>query len=376
LPSTRFRHASLLVLAGFFLAWAARPCQADELVLRNLKVIRNCQITAVDIDGIRVDREIEGVISPISWDLVLRASLANEDAEKSASIKEFSQSIGVPLARLKTRFLANDRLGLLEPAEALHAAVKGRSTQDNLLALIGLMRGQIAAGKREHAVPFAIEAIRLHSTAKIPFSVVPGTPPAVDSLTGLFEELPAIWIDSDAAKEVWPGVEKQLNEFSTAGTADKGLNAVWLYGASLAIAAGETKKTEPLLAKVAGEANWAGNLIQSEIYLASDRAEQAAATLLTAAPQVPQASRCWLALVQAKARAKLMKPSEDNSALILELLNGPAFHALDQPELAAGCLEQAVALATRAEDSKMAQALKSELQRAFPQTVAARRVTK
>ena len=101
MPTNCVRLASLWVLPGLVLALAASPSDADELVLRNLKVIRNCQITSVDIDGVRVDRDIEGVGNSLSWDLILKASLTTPDAEKSAAIKEFSQSIGAPLASLK-----------------------------------------------------------------------------------------------------------------------------------------------------------------------------------------------------------------------------------------------------------------------------------
>lgn len=373
MPPTRVRLALPLILTGFCLVWGAGSSHADELVLRNLKVVRNCKIASVDVDGIRVDQEIDGLSNPLSWDLILRATLAEQDAEKSAAIKEFSQSVGAPLARLKARFIANDRLGLLEPAQTLYATLKGRATPDNLLALIGLMRGHIAQGTRERAVPFAIEALRLQNAAKMNFSVVPGKPPAVDSQTGLFEELPPVWLDPDAAKEAWRELEPQLDEQSFGGKAESNSDAVWVYAASLAIAGGDAKKGESILSKVSGQENWAVSLVQAELNFATDRVGQAAGILTTIAPKVSQSSRCWLALVQGKVTAKQMKPTDDNAALMLELLRGPALHAQDQPELAAGCLEQAIALTTIAEDSKSAQILKGELQRAFPLTVAARR---
>jgi predicted Zn-dependent protease len=189
----------------------------------------------------------------------------------------------------------------------------------------------------------------------------------------LFEELPPVWLDPDAAKEAWRELEPQLDEQSFGGKAESNSDAVWVYAASLAIAGGDAKKGESILSKVSGQENWAVSLVQAELNFATDRVGQAAGILTTIAPKVSQSSRCWLALVQGKVTAKQMKPTDDNAALMLELLRGPALHAQDQPELAAGCLEQAIALTTIAEDSKSAQILKGELQRAFPLTVAARR---
>lgn len=367
-----FRRLALIKLLVVIAVSAPFAAEADDLVLRNLRFVKNCRIETVDVDGIHLDREVDEHGKLLPWDLIHRVTQTTPDPEKTAAIATFQRTVGVPLAKLKARLHVADHHGGLAPAEELYQATQGRVSPDNALALVGLFRGNVARGRRELAVLPAVEYLRVAPQTTI--ALFPGKSPSIDPGTGLLGEMPALFIDSKNAPEAWPPVEAWLKEHEA--TASAGAK---IYAAALAIAAGQLEPAEAIIKgvpKTKPEDDWAKGLLECDLDIVRDRASTAASKLIALGSKVPSPFRSWHVLLQGRAMTKTVRPGDDVSSVLLNLLRAASKTEANEPELAAACLEQAIALASATGDKRTAESLKSELTRAFPKTIAAQRVGK
>ncbi|MEX2026554.1 MAG: hypothetical protein WEH44_04625, partial [Pirellulaceae bacterium] len=130
-----------------------RPASAaDRLILRNLELIADRTVTAVDDDGILLDKPLSAGNDRLTWDEIERGRVS---PDLQAEFNRLKDELGPPLFKLRQRMRIGDYAGLLAPAEELYPRFSPRQSQSAYLVCQSLMWGRLAAGQREAAVePF------------------------------------------------------------------------------------------------------------------------------------------------------------------------------------------------------------------------------
>src|SRR5690349_12003618 len=110
-----FRTVFLSSLIGCYLL-AAIGESADRLILRNLDIILDRTVTALDEDGLVLDAPRAGGGNRITWDEIERGKVALDQARFDALLSE----LGPPLYRIRQRLKIGDYVAASEPAELLY----------------------------------------------------------------------------------------------------------------------------------------------------------------------------------------------------------------------------------------------------------------
>ena len=188
------------VLTGFIFLVALLPCvvpqtvHADRIVLRNLEVITDKEVTGFDEDGVRFQ---DG--SQVSWD---RIESGRVSTDQQARFDQLLGQLGSHLYRIRQRLLTGDYRGLLTHAESVYPRYSDRRGETAYMVFQALVWSRLAAGQREGALEPYLRCYECLKESGDLAGRLPGDRrPLIDLETGLTPELPPIWFDTEAAKQ-------------------------------------------------------------------------------------------------------------------------------------------------------------------------------
>lgn len=342
--------------------FVSRLPAADRLILRNLDILTERTVTALDEDGLVLDGpRAAGGTSRITWDEVERGNIALDQPR----FDQLLEDLGPPLYRIRQRLKVGDYESLEGPAELLYPRFSERKGPTAYMVCQATMWSRLAAGKREAAVEPYLRCFEL-SRAGTARAGLPGERRLqFDAKTAMSPELLPIWFDPEAAKAALPGVQQAIREMTQPRP-----EGSYIYYASLALAAGEPAELERVLPSIRGDEPLAGAwrdilLAQQEVLSGSPGVRTQA--LRSALDTLPAACRpaalYWLGLAGLQ--------SADEDAIrdgILQLLTLPASYAAQHPDLAAAGLYHAAAALDKLKDDAAAAAVRHELTSRFGAT--------
>src|SRR4051794_28875506 len=99
-----FFRAAAPLIAVFACLLAATADSADRLILRNLDIITDRTVTALDEDGLILDAARANGSNRITWDEVERGKVAFDPTRFDALLAE----LGPPLYRIRQRLKIGD----------------------------------------------------------------------------------------------------------------------------------------------------------------------------------------------------------------------------------------------------------------------------
>jgi hypothetical protein len=324
-------HIVLPVLAACLGLWG-RPqrLHADRVILRNLTIISDRTVASFDDAGIVLDND-----QRIPWYEIEKATLA---PDKQAAFDKLLAELGEPLYRIRQRLVTADYEGLLQPAEALYPRYAPLATETAYLVVQAVMWGRLAAGQREQALAPYLRCLALLRANRGLAKSLPGDRRLqFDPETGLTPDLTPVWFDADAARAALPDVRPRIVELDRPRP-----DGVFIYYATLAIAAGDATAAEQGLAAIKLDHP---RLTELRAIVDAQREVQAGQPgvgvekLASIVGQLSTESRSlawyWLGL------SKLSQTAvEERQAGQLQLLRIPALAGRTQSELAAAALFQ------------------------------------
>jgi hypothetical protein len=346
------RSAAALFFAA---ALAGQSPAADRLILRNLDILTDRTVTALDEDGLVLDASRPGGAALITWDEVERGTIALDQAR----FDELLKSLGPPLYRIRQRLKIGDYEALAEPAELLYPRFAERQSQTAYMVCQATMWSRLADGRREAAVEPYLRSLELLRSGAAPASGLPGERQLpFEAKTGLSPDFLPVWFDADAAKAELAAVQQAIRR-----VAQPRPEGVYVYYASLALAAGETAEAQRVLPSIRGEdplcARWREILLAEQEVRSGSPGPNVAAlgeSLDSLPPVCRPAALYWLGLAGVQ--------SADEASIkdgILHLLAIAAAHPREQPELAAAGLYHAAAALDKLKDGPGAAAVRYEL---------------
>jgi hypothetical protein len=339
-----------LLIAGFQPAASA----ADRLILRNLELIADRTVIAVDEDGAQLDKPRAGGSDRITWDEIERGRVSAEMQEEFNRLRD---ELGPPLFKLRQRLRIGDYAGLAEPAEALYPRYAARPGQTAYLVCQSLMWGRMAGGQRERAVEPFLRCVDLLARGTADPRRLPGPRRLlVNADSPLCGDLPPVWLDVQAAKEVLPAVQTLIKEMPTPRPV-----GAYVYYASLATEAGELDEAQKVLGAIGDStagAKQAAEIVRGQLEFQKRAAANAAELELpeSAAPVVVTLARYW----HGKRLLAAADVDQKRDGL-LSLLSIPANDRGEQAELAAAALHQAAAALDELGDAAGAASVRREL---------------
>jgi len=345
---------AVLSFAICFWLFTATANAADRLILRNLDIIIDRTVTALDEDGLVLDAPRPGGSNRIAWDEVERGKVAVDQSRFDALLAD----LGPPLYRIRQRLKIGDYDAVSEPAELLYPRFAGRKSQTAYLVCQATMWSRVAAGRREDAVEPYLRCFELLRSRVASGNGLPGTRRLkTDAATALSSELAPVWFDSAAAKSALAPVQQAIRDLMQVRPI-----GVYVYYATLAVAAGETSEVErilPLLNGASGGATWQ-SIIRAQQELSSNSLGPAIEQLRSQRNTWPALCRpiALLVLGQADAQSANEEVCRDG---ILSLLALPAIYGSEQPELAAAGLYHAATALDKLKDASGAAAVRREL---------------
>lgn len=337
---------------------------ADRIILRDLTIISDRTVESMSLDGVKLDKG-----TMIGWDEIESGRL---DGGRQELFDKYVANVGQHLFRIRQRLERGDYRSLTPSAEAVAKYYRGRNTPTGYMVMQALMWGRMAEGQRAAAVAPYLHCFEYLRTAQAEAVPPPGDRRLkYDPATGMCDELPPVWFDTEAAKAALPEVAAAIS-----GIKQPRPGATRIYYASLALAAGDAAAADKALA---GLANENPRLAQLELLLkvqreVADGAPAAATEQLMAQSDVldpanRQLAQYWLGM------AKVSR--EDASAQregVLDLLHLPALYGEQSPALAAAGLYQAMQSLEALDDLRGSIALRSELLTKYGQTWHGQRV--
>ena len=355
-----------LCIGGFSSSLAA----ADRIILRNLDILTDRTVTAMDEDGLVLDAARPGGTDLITWDEVERGTVALDQPRFNALLKE----LGPSLYRIRQRLKIGDYEALAEPAELLYSRFAERRGQTAYMVCQATMWSRLAGGRRESAAEPYLRCFDLLRTGAARAGSLPGSRRLLfDTKTGISPDLVPIWFDADAAKAALPSVQMAIR-----GITQPRPEGAYLYYASLALAAGDAAEFNRVLPSIRSEDAAASawrDIVLAQQEVASDRPAAAIESLRGRvgsahhngtgghSPPYEAAALYWLGLadIQSADEARIRDG-------ILALLMLPAAHRAQQPELSAAGLYHAAAALDKLKDDRGAAAVRYELTSQFGAT--------
>jgi Cu+-exporting ATPase len=369
-PSQRVASAAVACLAGVLVWELARGMDlaaADRLILRDLTLIADRTVVALDEDGLVLDRPLADGRQQIGWDQVQTGRVALDQARFEQLLAE----LGPPLFRLHLRLRLGDVRGAGEPAEMLYPRYAPRTSPAALAVCQAVMWSRLAAGQREAALEPYLRVWDVLRKNAASLDDLPGTRrPPIDLASGLTEELLPLFFDREQARLYWPPVQTLLGQLSAP---PEGLR---LYGAALALAAGQHDAARRMLAEVRSAqmpvAGWKLVLLALD-ELEAGRPDAAARQLAEQRDALPRACRGAALLVLGRIDTESEDPQQVEAGL-LTLLTLPAAHGAQRPELAAAGLYHAALVFDKLKEEAAAAALRRELLGRWPSSFHARQL--
>jgi hypothetical protein len=333
---------------------------ADRLILRNLDVVAERTVLSLDEDGVVLDGPRGSGGNRVTWDEIERGRVALDQAK----FDQFLAELGGPLYRIRQRLRNGDYAAASEPAELLYPRFAELKSQTAYLVSQATMWSRLANGKREAAVEPYLRCFELLRTRAAVSGSLPGARRLnTDAATAMSVELAPVWFDAAAAKEELPKVQQVVRSLS-----QPRLEGVYVYYASLAVAAGEFSEAERVLPQLAmGEMVWWRKLIEAQQELATGAFQSVYQRLSESKEEWPRACRPMGLLLMGLAGVQSEDEVEVRSGL-LALLTLPASFAAEQPELAAAGLYHAAIALDKLKDGRGAAAVRRELTTRFPGT--------
>jgi hypothetical protein len=360
----------VLCLVGLLLPADGRA--ADRLILRNLDILTDCTVTALDEDGLVLDRPFQDR-GRITWDEVERGRVALDQPRFDKLLAE----LGQPLYRVRQRLKIGDYQAAGEFAERLYPRFAERKSQTAYLICQATMWSRLAAGQREGALePYlrCYELLRSHSATggNLPGSLPGSRRLKTDAATAISPEILPVWFDAAAAKAALPAVEQAIRSLPPPRA-----EGVYIYYASLAIAAGQLEEADRVLPLVTSQEHglpaWR-DVVLAEREAAAFSAGEAALSSGEAALSSGEATArlrlaltdlapdCRAAALYTLGQADLLSPAADTERDgLLALLTLPAAYGREQPELAAAGLYRAAEALVKLKDDTGAAAVRREL---------------
>ena len=344
------------------LCFAVPTTATDRLILRNLDILTDRTVTALDEDGLVLDSARSGGGDRVTWDEVERGTIALDQPRFDALLKE----LGPPLYRIRQRLKVGDYEALAEPAEQLYPRFVDRRGQTAYMVCQATMWSRLAAGRREAAAEAYLRCFELVRAGAARSGALPGGRRLVlDAKTAISPELLPVWFDADAAKAALPGIQQAIR-----GITQPRPEGAYVYYASLALAAGDTAEFTRVLPSIRGEdpatAPWRDILLAQQEVLAGSPGSQVEA-LKASVETLPDS--CRAAALYCLGLAGIQSADEGSVRDgLLALLTLPAAYRTQQPELAAAGLYHAAFALDKLKDDRGAAAERSELTSLFGAT--------
>ncbi|HEV3168030.1 MAG TPA: hypothetical protein VGZ22_28770 [Isosphaeraceae bacterium] len=342
--------ACLLALLGV----AGLASADDQLVLRPKAVLSGKQVVGFDEDGVR----LAGFAQPFGWDEVEGGKVSKDQAR----FDQLRHDLGDPLFEISRHLKKEEYRELLEPSQAMYPRFARRRSKTAYMVCQALMWARIANGQREAALEPYLRCVEILRDLK-DRSIPGGRRLKYDATTGLSPELPLFWFDQAAARASWPRVRTEIQSMS-----EPVPPVAFLYGATLALAAGDAAGADAFLAKIDSPGKHISELVQiasAQRDILLGKARVMVASLETLTSSVMESNRPFARFTLAQARLAIPDEGSKRDG-VLDLLYLPAAHA-DQPELAAAALYLAQKTLDELHD-RGADALRAELLAKFPQT--------
>ncbi|MEX2176415.1 MAG: hypothetical protein WD872_18775 [Pirellulaceae bacterium] len=308
---------------------------ADRLILRNLDFILDRTVVAFDEDGLRLDAPRAGGSDRLTWDQIERGAIALDQPRFDQLLGE----LGPPLYRIRQRLKIGDYETLAEPAEQMYSRFADRKSDTAYMVCQAVMWSRLAMGQREAAVEPYFRCLEiLRADAAQPADLPGDRRLNVDLRTGLSGDLTPLWFDAAAARTALAAVQETIK-----GMAQPRLEGVYVYYATLALAAGDSGEVARVLAPLQSDdpqiAAWR-SIIALQQDVLSGKPTAATLPLGQQIDALPAACRpaalYWLGLAGvASADERVVRDG------LLHLLSLPAEYATSDRELAAAGLYQA-----------------------------------
>ncbi len=341
-----------ILIGGHFLAASANS--SDRLILRNLDIITDRTVTALDEDGLTLDASRTGGSNHITWDEVERGKVALDQARFNALLAD----LGPPLYRIRQRLKIGDYLAASEPAEQLYERFAVRKSQTAYLVCQAAMWSRVASGRREAAVEPYLRCYEMLRFRAASGGSLPGSRRLkADPATAISPELAPVWFEAAAAKAALQPVQQVIRDLAQPRPV-----GAYVYYATLALAAGETAEVERILPLIQGanDADAWQALIRAQREATSDSHGPSVEQLRLQRDALPPLCRPTALLVLGLADVQSMNEKICRDGL-LSLLELPAIYGTEQPELAAAGLYHAAMTLDKLKDAKGAAAVRREL---------------
>lgn len=348
-----FRDALLSILVSGCL-FVGTATSADRLILRNLDIITDRTVTALDEDGLLLDAPRAGGSNRITWDEVERGKVALDQAGFDSLLSE----LGPSLYRIRQRLKIGDYVAASEPAEQLYKRYSARKSQIAYLVCQATMWSRIANGRREAAVePYLRCYDLLRSRAAISANLPGARRLKTDPATAISSELAPVWFEPEAAKAALQTVHQAIRDLAQPRPV-----GAYVYYATLAAAAGETSEVDRIMSLIQaanGGDIWQ-TIVRAQQGVTSQSRGAAVEQLRSQRDGLPPLCRPTALFVLGL--ADVQSTSEDTFRDgLLSLLALPAIYGGEQPELAAAGLYHAAAALDKLKDAKGAAAVRREL---------------
>lgn len=348
----RIGGAVIVLLCGWLLP--PRAMAADRLILRNLDILAEVTVKGFDEDGIVLDAPRAGGGDRVTWDEVERGRVAIDQERFDALLAEF----GPPLYRIRQRLRIGDDDGLAQPAELLYPRFSTRNSQTAYMVCQATMWSRLARGEREAAVEPYLRCFELLRSQAAGAGDLPGNRRlATDPATAIAPELVPVWFDEAAAKAALASVQEAIRTMPPPRP-----EGVYVYYATLALAAGEVAEADRVLPSLRGGgdlATWR-EIIAAQREAQSGEPHESMSMLRSKLPSLQGAERAaalyWVGLADVQASDE---PAQRDG--LLALLALPAEFSRTQPELAAAGLYHAAAGLAKLKDDAGAAAIRQEL---------------
>jgi hypothetical protein len=332
----------------------AGASSADRLILRNLDIITDRTVTALDEDGLVLDASRAGGGNRITWDEVERGKVALDQARFDALLTE----LGAPLYRIRQRLKIGDYVAASEPAERLYERFSSRKSQTAYLVCQATMWSRLASSRREAAVGPYLRCYELLRSRAAASGGLPGTRRLkTDPTTAMSSELAPVWFDADTAKAALEPVQQAIRDLAQPRPV-----GAYVYYATLAIAAGEKAEADRVLSLIQGgnDANVWQTIVRAQQELANHSRGPAIEQLRSQRDRLP--ADCKPTALYVLGLADVQSPQEgvvlDG---LLSLLTLTPIYGREQPELAAAGLYHAANALDKLKDGKGAAAVRREL---------------
>jgi len=353
-----------LALVAWLISSAESSRAADRIVLRNLKSITDQTVEGFDEDGVRLSD-----MTLLGWGEIEKAKVA---PDQQAAFDKLLGELGEDLYRIGQRLRVGDYAGVLPHAEALQARYRGRHSDTAYQIFQSLMWARLAVGQREAALaPYlrSFEILRKRGTAR---AALPGERRLTfDPATGLTSELAPVWFDRAAAKAALPQVLEVVRAMSERP------DGVYIYFATLAIAAGEDATGERVLQGVRASSGPVAELReiiagQRQVLgtAPADGVQRLRQMLGRASPDNEALALYWLGRGELRAT-----DAQTQQQGVLDLLRIPALYGRTQGELSAAALFEASQGLSGLNDPRGSVAVRGELLAEYGGTYHARLVT-